>query len=115
MLKNTEATMRQYTSVIRKTTRKCGIEVPVSLNHAVETYSRSKRNFWQDDIAKEMKRAGVAFDTLETRQVSPIGHKTTSVHMVFHEKIDFTRKSRWFVYRHRNLFPKGSARTRVVS
>ena len=73
MLKKREVIIFQVASRIRKTTHKHAIEVPTSLNHTAEIDSRNKRTFWQDATSKEIKRTCVAFDMLETGQVSRVG------------------------------------------
>ena len=50
--------------------------------------------FWRDAINKEMISIGVAFDTLETGQISPVVFNRTSGHVTFDVKNDFTRNAR---------------------
>ena len=51
--KKREIIISQVNSRIRKTTQKCGIEVPTSLKNEVKINSRNKNNFWRDTIAKK--------------------------------------------------------------
>ena len=51
---------------------------------------------------------GVAFDTLETGQISPIGFKITSGHVEFDVKMEFNRKARWALDGHRQPSPEDS-------
>ena len=114
LLKNREVMTSQVTSSVRRITHKNGIKVPASLKHVAEIDSRNKNTFWRDTIAKEMKSIHISFHTLETGKVTPIGHNRTSGHMPFDVKIDFTRKARWVLDRHRNPLPEGFARDGVA-
>ena len=78
VLKKREAMISQVTSRTRKTSHKYGIEVPTSLKYAAKIGSRNKNTFWRDATAKQMSVIGVAFDALETGQISPAGLKRTS-------------------------------------
>ena len=86
MLKKREVIISQVTSRIRIIIYKHGIEVPTSIKHAADIYSRNNNTYWRDDIAKEMSSIGVAFDILETGQMSPVGFKRTSDHIIFDVK-----------------------------
>ena len=48
-----------------------------------------------DAIRLEMANVGVAFKILEPRENPPPGYTKSSGHMVYDEKMDFTRKGRW--------------------
>ncbi len=66
---------------------KFGIEVPTSVDHALELDKKNGNTFWADAIAKEMKDVRIAFQ--------PIGYKWIKCHMIFDIKIeDFRRKAR---------------------
>ena len=107
--------MSQVTSRVKRTSHKCGIEVPVSLKHDAEIGSRNKNTCWRDVIAKEMSSTGVAFDVLETRHTAPVGCGRTSGHATFDVKMDFTREARWVLDGHRQSSPEGSTYDGVVS
>ena len=115
MLKKREVIIFQVTTRIRKTIHNHRIEVPTSLKHAAEIYSRNKSTFWRDAIAKEMKSTCVSFDMLETGQVSHVRHEITSGHTILDMNMDFTRKTRWLLDGHRNPSPKGSTCAGIVS
>ena len=88
VIKKREVIISQVTSRIRKTRYKYEIEVPTSLKHAADIYSRNKRTFWRDTIAKETNSIVVEFDALESGKVSPTGHKRTSGHAMFYANMD---------------------------
>ena len=48
---------------------------------------------WRDTIRKEMKNAYIAFGIQEST-VPPHGYIKTTYHMIFDEKMDFTRKAK---------------------
>ena len=98
MLKKRVVIKSQVISRIRRTTLKNGIKAPVSTNHASEIDSSSNNAICQDSIAKEMTRIGVAFDTLETGQVAPVGCKISSDHITFDVKwISLERSDRHYI------------------
>ena len=49
---------------LRKQTHKYGIEVPTSVEHAMEIDAKNGNHFWRDAINKEMTNVGVAFEVL---------------------------------------------------
>ena len=50
---------------IRRTTHKCGVEIPRDMEHAKELDAANGNRLWQDAIVEEMKNVGVAFEILE--------------------------------------------------
>ena len=107
--------MSEVTSRVRRTSHKCRIEVSTSQKHAAEIYSKDKNTHWRDAIAKEMSSTDVAFNMLKTGQIAHVGFKKTSGHAMFHAMMDFTRKARWVIDRHRKPSPEGSTYYGVVS
>ena len=100
---------------VRKTTRKYGIEIPRSVEHAIEIDRKNEDTYWQDAIALEMVNIGVAFEVLEDQKQVPNGwHKVTG-HIIFDVKMDFTRKARWVLDGHKTPDPSGSTYAGVVS
>ena len=100
---------------LRKTTHKYGIEIPTSVEHAMEIDQRNGNTMWRDVLALEMFNVGVAFEILEEDQPTPAGWKKASGHLVWDVKMDFTRKARWVLDRHKTPDPIGSTFTGVVS
>ena len=48
---------------------------------------------WTNATNSKMSNVGIAFDTLHAGQNSPPGWRKASGHIIFHVKMDFTRKS----------------------
>jgi len=77
-----------------KKNMKFGIEVPTSVDHALEIDKKNGNSFWADAIAKEMKDVRIAFQCLNDGDRAPIGYKWIKCHMIFDIKIeDFRRKA----------------------
>ena len=90
---------------LRKTTRKYGIEIPTSVEHAMEIDQKNGNTMWRDALALEMFNAGVAFEILEEGQPAPAGWKKASRHLIWDVKMDFTRKARWVLDGHKTADP----------
>ena len=53
-LKKRDAIIAQVKSRVTKRTHKFGIEIPTSLEHAIEIDRRNGNTVWQDSVAKEI-------------------------------------------------------------
>ena len=102
-------------SRVTKSTHKYGIEVPTSIEHAIEIDKRNGNRFWQEAIELEMKNVAVAFEILEDGSPIPVGWSKSSGHLFFDVKMDFTRKARWFKDGHLTRDPEQSTFAGVVS
>ena len=100
---------------LRKTTHKYGIEIPTSVEHAMEIDQRNGNTMWRDALALEMFNVRVAFEILEEDQPAPAGWKKASGHLVWDVKMDFTRKARWVLDGHKMPDLIGSTFAGVVS
>jgi hypothetical protein len=100
---------------IRMTTHKYGIEIPTSVENAMEIDRSNNNTFWKNALAKEMTEVGVAFEVLEEDMKAPIGWSKVTGHLVWDVKMDFTRKARWVLDGHRTPNPIGSTYAGVVS
>ena len=100
---------------VRKKTHKYGIEVPSSVEHALEIDKKNGNTLWRDAIAKEMYNVSVAFKILEEHENLPVGWTKSSGHFVFDVKMDFTRKGRWVKDGHKSPEPETSSYAGVVS
>jgi hypothetical protein len=67
-------------------THKYGIELPKSVDEALEIYRRTGTTFWRDAINKEMKNVLPAFEFRVDDQV-PIGYKHITCHRIFDVKM----------------------------
>jgi hypothetical protein len=75
-----------------KRMHKFGIELPKTVEQALEIDRATGMTYWHDAVQKEMQNISVAFDFLPENEPIPIGYTKISLHMVFDIKIDFTHK-----------------------
>jgi hypothetical protein len=99
----------------KKVSHKYGIEVPISIEHAIQLDERNGDNYWRDALSKEMKNVGIAFQVLDEGQHQPVGWSKVTGHIIFDVKMDFTRKARWVLDGHKTPNPIGSTYAGVVS
>ena len=95
-------------------THKYGIKIPRDVEHAHEIGARNGNTLWRDAL-KEMYNVGVAFEILDERVHAPQGWKQVTGHLVWHMKMDFTRKARGVLDDHKTRDPIGSTYTGLVS
>ena len=69
-----------------KKNMKFGIEVPTSVDHALEIDKTNGNTFWAGAIAKEMKDVCIAFQCLNDGDRAPIGYKWIKCHMILTSK-----------------------------
>ena len=100
---------------LQRTTHKYGIEIPTSVDHAMEIDRKNGNTMWKDALALEMLNVGVAFKILEEGQMAPPGWNKASGHLIWDVKMDFTRKARWVLDGHKTPDPIGSTFAGVVS
>ena len=100
---------------LRKTAQKYRIEIPTSVDHAMEIDRKNRNTMWKDALALEMFNVGVAFEILEEGQKAPPGWNKASRHLIWDVKMDFTRKARWVLDGHKTPDPIGSTFAGVVS
>ena len=100
---------------LQKTTHKYGIEIPTSVEHAMEINQKNGNTMWRDALALEMFNVGVAFEILEEDQPAPAGWKKASRHLIWDVKMDFTRKARWVLLKNSSSLFSGSPTLRGSS
>ena len=66
-----------------KRTHKFGIEIPKTVERALQIDKENGNNLWRDVIAKEMKNVRVAFKIMEDGKDPPPGYSFLNCHMVF--------------------------------
>jgi hypothetical protein len=99
-----------------KQTHKFGIELPKTINKALELDKKNGNTFWADAIAKEMKDVCVAFKTLLDEQSVPIGYQKIPCHMIFDIKMeDFRCKARLVAGGHMTKAPATITYASIVS
>ncbi|MEL6803974.1 MAG: hypothetical protein AAFO91_09360, partial [Bacteroidota bacterium] len=74
--------------------QKFGIDLPKTVEQALQIDKTTNTTFWRDAIRKEMNAVSVAFKILPEGSDRPIGHQQIPCHIIFDVKMDFTRKAR---------------------
>jgi hypothetical protein len=82
VLKKRDWIIQKVNTLFRKKTHKFGIEVPSSVQEALNIDKRTGTDMWRKAIEKEMRDVMVAFDVRDDGKV-PIGFKEISCHLVF--------------------------------
>ena len=98
-----------------KKIHKFGLELPKTVERALEIDRETETTFWRDAIEKEMKNAVIAFDVKDKDESAPIGIKQIKVHMVLDVKPDFTRKARLVANGNMTEVPKETVYFSVVA
>ena len=100
-----------------KKTHKFGIEIPKTVERALEIDAENNNTLWRDAIDKEMRSVKVAFRILDENQTAPPpGHQYMKCHMVFDVKMeDFRRKARLVAGGHMTESPATLTYASVVS
>jgi hypothetical protein len=80
----------------RKKCQKFDLEIPTSVQRALEIDQKTGTDFQKKAIDKEMKHVICLFDTLEDGAKEPNMSKRISCCIIFDIKMDFTHKA-WFV------------------
>lgn len=81
---------------------KYGVQVPRSVDEALQFDKDNGNDLWAKSIDKEMKNVIVAFKLLEEGERPAVGSKLIPYHLVFDVKFDMTRKSRLVAGGHRH-------------
>ena len=111
LIKATKAAKKRHL----RTNFKFGIELPRSVEHALELDAASGTTFWHDAIVKEMTNVRVAFRVLDAGDKAPPGYKHIPLRMIFDVKMDFTRKARLVAGGHLTDPPTEMTYSSVVS
>ena len=98
-----------------KRTHKFGIEMPKTVQRALEIDRETGTTFWRDAIAKEMNTVNPAFKFLDEGVAQPIGYTPIRGHIIFDVKMDFTRKARFVADGHMTDPPSSVTYASVVS
>jgi hypothetical protein len=114
-LQKRDITLSKINARIRKTTHKCGIETPTSVENAHKINRKNNNTFWKDALVKKMTEVGVAFEVLEENIKTPVGWSKVTGHLVWDVKMDFTQKNRWVLDGHKTPNPIGLTCAGVMS
>lgn len=98
-----------------RTDQKFGIELPHTVQRALEIDRETGTTFWADALQKEMKTVFPAFEILEDGALAPVGFQKIPCHIVFDIKMDLTRKCRYVAGGHKTEPPASITYASVVS
>ena len=99
-----------------KRTHKFGIEVPKTVERAIEIDKENGNTLWQDAIDKEMRNVRIAFNVLDEGLSAPPGYQFMKCHVIFDVKMeDFRRKARLVAGGHMTETPPSLTYASVVS
>ena len=115
VIKKRDRIIKKVKARILKRTHKFGIEVPRSVQHALEIDERTGTTYWTDEINKEMRNVHTAFDIRIDGKI-PAFHKEIRCHLIFDIKADtLQRKARFVAGGHMTDPPKDNVYSSVVS
>ena len=115
VLKKRDRVIKRVQKRYWKRSHKFGIELPKSVEHALEIDRHTGTDFWRKAIEKEMRNVQVAFDIREDGTI-PVGFKEIRCHFVFDIKSDsLARKARFVAQGNMTEPPKESTYSSVVS
>lgn len=98
-----------------RTNEKYGIELPHTLQRALEIDQETGTTFWADAWKKEMKTVFPAFEFLDEGANAPVGFQKIPCHLIFDVKMDLTRKARFVAGGHKTEPPASITYASVVS
>jgi hypothetical protein len=113
-LRKRDRIIKKVKSRYWKRSHKYGIELPHSVQAALDIDRRTGTTFWRDAIEKEMKNVLMAFEYPEDG-TPPIGYKKIRCHMIVDVKSTLTRKARMVAGGHLTDPPKESVFSSVVT
>jgi Reverse transcriptase (RNA-dependent DNA polymerase) len=94
---------------------KFGIELPKSVQDALNIDRETNTTYWQDAIALEIKNVDVAFQDLEENEKVPVGYQQIKCHMIFDVKVgSLQRKARYVAGGHMTEAPAAVTYASVV-
>ena len=114
-LRKREAIIAKVNSRFKKKNIKFGIEVPSSVEEALELDRRNGNDHWGRAIKKEMDAVEVAFKFKGIGEKAPPGYKKITCHIIFDVKFDLTRKARYVAGGHLTDPPSYMTYSSVVS
>ena len=95
-IKKRNAILKAMKTRYHRTHQKFGIELPKTVEQALEIDRRNGNTLWRDSINKEMKTVAIAFNILDEGAERPVGRKFAKCHLVFDIKQGtLQRKSRF--------------------
>ena len=98
-----------------RTWQKYGVEVPKTVERALEIDRETGTDYWRKALQLEMSKIFPCMKILEEGSSTPIGYQTIPCHIVFDVKMDFTRKARYVAGGHKTSEPEAPTYASVVS
>ena len=114
-IRKREAIISKVNSRFTKKNVKFGIEVPSTVEEALELDRRNGNDYWGKAIKKEMDSVEVAFKFHDIGENAPPGYKKITCHLIFDVKFDLTRKARYVAGGHLTDPPTHMTYATVVS
>ena len=93
-MKKSHDTSSAVTSRARKIIHTCGVELTSVFEHAHIIDKEDSNTFWRHATEKETRNVGIVFEILEEVKHTLNNYKQEIVHIIFDEKMDFTKKDR---------------------
>ena len=100
-LKKRDRILKKMVKRYFRTHQKYGMEVPKTVERALEIDKENGNTEWRDAIRKEMTGIAKVFKILETDEPIPPGHELLTMHCVFDRKLDMTAKARYVADGHK--------------
>ena len=122
VLKTRDRIISKVASRVKKKNMKFGIEIPHTVERALEIDKEQGNTYWQDAINKEMSNVSVAFKVLDDNEPVPVGSQHMTCHMIFDVKLEidgdtgtFRRKARLVAGGHMTVQPNVPTYASVVA
>lgn len=94
---------------------KFGVQIPTTVEEALQLDQEAGNDLWRRAIEKEWKNSRVAFKLLDRGEPPPVGFTEITCHLVFDLKLDMTRKARYVAGGHLTDVPTHMTYSSVVS
>ena len=114
-LRKREAIISKVNSRFKKSNIKFGIQIPSTVEEALELDRRNGNDYWEKAIKKEMDSVEVACRFNGVGEKAPPGYKKITCHLIFDVKFDLTRKARYVAGGHLTDPPTHMTYATVVS
>jgi hypothetical protein len=114
-LRQRDRIIKKVKARYRRESHKYGIEIPHSVERALEIDKETGTDFWRKAIEREMRNVLPAFRFTDDDEIPPNFYKEIKCFMVFDVKMDFTRRARLVAGGHKTEPPKESVYSSVVS
>ena len=107
-----------------RTSHKYGVQLPKTVEQALQIDKDTNTSYWRDALNKEMKKAKVAYQEMEGCTPDEVrrgevpeltGFQEIKCHVIFDVKMDFTRKARYVAGGHMTEAPVALCYSSVVS